>query len=80
MLLLCLYVCDVAHQHIYPPAFALTPSLALPKMLTKQTLGRGGAFLNTGRGRGRKSALEFVEEGSLQRQAEIMRLKQKYGE
>jgi hypothetical protein len=30
--------------------------------------------------RGKKGALEFVEEGSLQRQAEIMRLKQKYGE
>lgn len=41
---------------------------------------RGGAFLAPGRGRGRKGALEFVEEGSLQRQAEIMRLKQKYGE
>jgi hypothetical protein len=41
---------------------------------------RGGAFLAPGRGRGKKGALEFVEEGSLQRQAEIMRLKQKYGE
>lgn len=45
-----------------------------------RTRSRGGAFLAPGRGRGRKGALEFVEEGSLQRQAEIMRLKQKYGE
>lgn len=45
-----------------------------------RTRARGGAFLAPGRGRGKKGALEFVEEGSLQRQAEIMRLKQKYGE
>lgn len=30
--------------------------------------------------RRRRGALEFVEEGSMARQAEIMRLKQKYGE
>jgi hypothetical protein len=70
-----------------PPALRdedfIDHSMAAPSRPREGLRPRGGAFVAV-RGRGgrgaRRGALEFVEEGSLQRQAEIARLKAKYGE